>query len=59
MMFEDLPKTIGMHLSTVSRVVKRKYAHTPQGVIELNGDFFTEGMIERGRRRNLTRIYSN
>jgi RNA polymerase sigma-54 factor len=33
-----------MHLSTVSRVVNRKYAHTPQGVIELRR-FFTEGML--------------
>ena len=32
-----------MHLSTVSRVVNRKYVHTPQGVIELRR-FFTEGM---------------
>src|SRR5215203_4373562 len=35
MMLKDIAEDIGMHLSTVSRVVNRKYAHTPQGVIEL------------------------
>jgi RNA polymerase sigma-54 factor len=48
MMLKDIAEDIGMHLSTVSRVVNRKYAHTPQGVIELRR-FFTEGMmIEEG-----------
>ncbi|MFN0085737.1 MAG: RNA polymerase factor sigma-54 [Blastocatellia bacterium] len=40
---KDIAADIGMHLSTVSRVVNGKYAHTPQGVIELRR-FFTEGM---------------
>jgi ribosomal subunit interface protein len=44
MMLKDIAEDIGMHLSTVSRVVNRKYAHTPQGVIELRR-FFTEGMM--------------
>lgn len=43
MMLKDLAELIGIHLSTVSRVVNRKYAHTPQGVIELRR-FFTDGM---------------
>jgi RNA polymerase sigma-54 factor len=43
MMLKDIAEDIGMHLSTVSRVVNRKYVHTPQGVIELRR-FFTEGM---------------
>jgi RNA polymerase sigma-54 factor len=43
MMLKDISEDIGMHLSTVSRVVNGKYAHTPQGVIELRR-FFTEGM---------------
>ena len=43
MMLKDVAEDIGMHLSTVSRVVNRKYAHTPQGVIELRR-FFSEGM---------------
>lgn len=41
---KDIAEDIGMHLSTVSRVVNGKYAHTPQGVIELRR-FFTEGMV--------------
>ncbi|MGH9902572.1 MAG: RNA polymerase factor sigma-54, partial [Pyrinomonadaceae bacterium] len=44
MMLKDIAEETGMHLSTVSRVVNRKYAHTPQGVIELRR-FFTEGMM--------------
>ena len=44
MMLKDVAEDTGMHLSTVSRVVNRKYAHTPQGVIELRR-FFTEGMM--------------
>lgn len=44
MMLKDISEDIGMHLSTVSRVVNGKYAHTPQGVIELRR-FFTEGMV--------------
>ncbi|MFL6467577.1 MAG: RNA polymerase factor sigma-54, partial [Pyrinomonadaceae bacterium] len=44
MMLKDVAEDIGMHLSTISRVVNRKYAHTPQGVIELRR-FFSEGMM--------------
>jgi RNA polymerase sigma-54 factor len=33
---------IGVHPSTVSRAVANKYAHTPQGVLELRF-FFSEG----------------
>jgi RNA polymerase sigma-54 factor len=31
MMLKDISEDIGMHLSTVSRVVNGEYAHTPQG----------------------------
>jgi len=31
----DVANDIGMHESTVSRVVTNKYMHTPQGVFEL------------------------
>src|ERR1700733_3722327 len=43
MMLKDVAEDIGMHLSTVSRVVNRKYVNPPQGVYELRR-FFTEGM---------------
>jgi len=55
MMLKDIAEDIGMHLSTVSRVVNRKYAHTPQGVIELRR-FFTEGMLNEEGEEVSTRI---
>jgi RNA polymerase sigma-54 factor len=55
MMLKDIAEETGMHLSTVSRVVNRKYAHTPQGVIELRR-FFTEGMVNEEGEEVSTRI---
>jgi RNA polymerase sigma-54 factor len=55
MMLKDIAEDIGMHLSTVSRVVNGKYAHTPQGVIELRR-FFTEGMTNDDGEEVSTRI---
>jgi RNA polymerase sigma-54 factor len=55
MMLKDISEDIGMHLSTVSRVVNGKYAHTPQGVIELRR-FFTEGMVNDDGEEVSTRI---
>jgi len=42
MMIKEVAEEIGVHPSTVSRAVANKYAHTPQGVIELRR-FFSEG----------------
>lgn len=55
MMLKDVAADIGMHLSTISRVVNRKYAHTPQGVIELRR-FFSEGMLNEEGEEVSTRI---
>lgn len=55
MMLKDIAEDIGMHLSTISRVVNGKYAHTPQGVIELRR-FFTEGMTNDDGEEISTRI---
>src|SRR5438552_4008034 len=55
MMMKDIAEDIGMHLSTVSRVVNRKYAHTPQGVIELRR-VLTEGMLNEDGEEISTRI---
>ncbi|MGH9941399.1 MAG: RNA polymerase factor sigma-54 [Pyrinomonadaceae bacterium] len=55
MMLKDVAEDTGMHLSTISRVVNRKYAHTPQGVIELRR-FFTEGMTNEDGEEVSTRI---
>jgi len=42
MMIKEVAEEIGVHPTTVSRAVSNKYAHTPQGVIELRF-FFSEG----------------
>jgi RNA polymerase sigma-54 factor len=42
MMIKEVAEEIGVHPSTVSRAVANKYAHTPQGVVELRF-FFSEG----------------
>ncbi|HUV70299.1 MAG TPA: hypothetical protein VMW15_11600, partial [Terracidiphilus sp.] len=42
MMIKEVAEEIGVHPSTISRAVANKYAHTPQGVLELRF-FFTEG----------------
>jgi len=55
MMLKDVAEQTGMHLSTISRVVNRKWAHTPQGVIELRR-FFTEGMLNEEGEEVSTRI---
>jgi RNA polymerase sigma-54 factor len=55
MMLKDVAEDIGMHLSTISRVVNRKYAYTPQGVIELRR-FFSEGMLNEEGEEVSTRI---
>src|SRR5437763_2440504 len=55
MMLKDVAEDIEMHLSTVSRVVNGKYAHTPQGVIELRR-FFTEGMVNDDGEEVSTRV---
>lgn len=55
MMLKDVAEDIGMHLSTISRVVNRKYAQTPQGVIELRR-FFSEGMLNEEGEEVSTRI---
>jgi RNA polymerase sigma-54 factor len=55
MMLKDVAEDIGMHLSTISRVVNRKYAHTPQGVIEIR-KFFSEGMLNEDGEEVSTRI---
>ena len=43
MLIKDVAEELGVHSSTVSRVVSNKHAHTPQGVMELR-KFFTSGI---------------
>jgi RNA polymerase sigma-54 factor len=43
MMIKEVAEEVGVHPSTVSRAVSSKYAHTPQGVMELRS-FFSESV---------------
>ena len=43
LVLRDVANDIGMHESTVSRVVNNKYMHTPQGVFEMKY-FFHSGI---------------
>jgi RNA polymerase sigma-54 factor len=43
MLIKDVANELGVHSSTISRVVTNKYVDTPQGVMELR-KFFTMGM---------------
>src|ERR1017187_2621414 len=43
MMIKEVAEEVGVHPSTESRAVSSKYAHTPQGVIELRS-FFSESV---------------
>jgi RNA polymerase sigma-54 factor len=47
MVLRDVATDIGMHESTVSRVVSNKYMHTPQGVYEMRY-FFHSGIASVG-----------
>jgi RNA polymerase sigma-54 factor len=43
LMIKEVAEIVGVHPSTVSRAVANKYAHTPQGVLELRS-FFSEAV---------------
>src|SRR5256884_155099 len=43
MMIKEVAEEVGVHPPTVSRAVASKYAHTPQGVLELRS-FFSESV---------------
>ncbi len=55
MLIKDIAEELGVHSSTISRVVANKYAHTPQGVIELR-KFFTVG-VESTDGENLSIVH--
>jgi RNA polymerase sigma-54 factor len=55
MLIKDIAEELGVHSSTISRVVANKYAHTPQGVIELR-KFFTVG-VESSDGENLSIVH--
>jgi RNA polymerase sigma-54 factor len=43
LVLKDVAEDIGMHESTISRVTRNKYIHTPQGIIELK--YFFHGGV--------------
>ncbi len=55
MLIKDIAGELGVHPSTISRVVSNKYAHTPQGVIELRR-FFTVG-VEGADGENVSTVH--
>lgn len=56
LMIKDVAEEIGVHPSTVSRAVANKYAHTPQGVLELRY-FFSEAVQgSRGAETSLLNL---
>ena len=58
MMIKDVAEEVGVHPSTVSRAVANKFAHTPQGVLELRF-FFSEAVSStNGRNIPLTLVKS-
>lgn len=55
MLIKDIAFELGVHPSTISRVVSNKYAHTPQGVVELRR-FFTVG-VENSSGENVSTVH--
>ncbi len=54
MLIKDVAEELGVHSSTISRVVANKYAHTPQGILELRR-FFTVG-VESASGENISTL---
>lgn len=53
---QDLADEMGVHVSTISRTVHNKYAHTPQGIIALKY-FFQKGLLTgKGESISITRV---
>jgi RNA polymerase sigma-54 factor len=54
MVLRDVAEDIGMHESTVSRVVSNKYIHTPRGLYPLK--FFFHSGIDRDRGEDISSL---
>ncbi len=50
---KDVAEKVGVHISTVSRVVNSKYVHTPQGTYSLKYFFADKGFVVKKRIREL------
>lgn len=56
LVLHDVAETLGMHESTVSRVTRQKYLHTPRGVFELKYFFSSHVSTESGGECSATAI---
>lgn len=54
LVLRDVAESIGMHESTVSRVVSNKYMHTPQGVFEMK--YFFHSGVRNVYRENISSV---
>ncbi len=50
---KDIAERVGVHISTISRVVNSKYVHTPQGTYSLKYFFTDKGFVVKKRIREL------
>ena len=56
LVLHDIAEAVGMHESTISRAIARKYVRTPRGTMALR-DFFASGIgTEDGGRASSTAI---
>ena len=55
LVLRDVANDIGMHESTVSRVVKSKYMHTHRGLFEMRF-FFHSGIPSNHQRENISSL---
>lgn len=56
MLIKEVAEELSVHSSTISRVVGNKYAHTPQGVIELRRFFSTGVQSSNGGNVSTTHV---
>ncbi len=56
LVLHDVAETLGMHESTISRVTRQKYLHTPRGVFELKYFFSSHVSTESGGECSATAI---
>ncbi len=56
LVLHDVAETLGMHESTISRVTRQKYLHTPRGVFELKYFFSSHVSTESGGACSATAI---
>jgi RNA polymerase sigma-54 factor len=56
LIMQEVADAVGVHISTVSRAIRGKYAHTPQGVISLKSMFSGGQKTSKGTTRTRSSI---